>query len=77
VQTRTWKNAGERVRACYQQVIDESKSSQETQVRQVGFLASLCTRALVRMFQLTSTFSGKHLSPAKRTPHIEVKGSLN
>jgi glycosyltransferase involved in cell wall biosynthesis len=77
VQSRTWKNAGERVRACYQQVIDESKSSQETQVRQVGFLASLCTRALVRMFQLTSTFSGKHLSPAKRTPHIEVKGSLN
>ncbi len=56
VQTRTWQNSGDAVRAHYQQIIDEfaESSAAEEVRRQPGKMAALATNLLVLMFQLTA-----------------------
>ena len=74
VKSRTWRKASDQVRAYYQQLIDESLSSQVVRVRQAGFLPSKCTRALVRMFQLTAPSSGHRLQPGIVQAKADAEG---
>ena len=56
VQKRTWRNSGDKVRSHYQQLIDEfaaNPTSHEVK-RRPGQLATWCTKALVKMFQITA-----------------------
>ena len=54
VQTRTWRNSGDEVRAQYQQVISEFQLRLPSQIenRQPGTMATLLTKTLVYLFQL-------------------------
>lgn len=63
VQLRTWQNASDQVRTYYQQLIDDATHSRVLRRRTAGFLPSVCTRGLVRMFQLTAPVERPLRSP--------------
>jgi glycosyltransferase involved in cell wall biosynthesis len=69
VQTRTWRNSGDEVRAQYQQVISEFQLRLPSQIenRQPGTMATLLTKALVRLFQL--------LAPGITKPAVNMETS--
>lgn len=54
VQTRTWQNAANHVRCCYQQIIEESAATATRKNRVAGMLPAALTKTLVRAFQLTA-----------------------
>ena len=56
IQKRTWRNSGDEVRSHYQQLIDEFAGNPSSSLsrRRPGSMATLCTKALVQMFQLTA-----------------------
>lgn len=69
VQTRTWRNSSNEVRAQYQQVISEFQllSPSRIEYRRPGMMATLLTKALVRMFQF--------IAPGKASPAIKMETS--
>lgn len=69
VQTRTWKNSGDEVRAQYQQVISEFQTLSPSRMknRRPGMMATLLTRTLVRLFQL--------MAPGKTGPEVSMEAS--
>jgi hypothetical protein len=69
VQTRTWRNSSDEVRAQYQQVISEFQLLSQSQIenRRPGMMATLLTKALVRLFQL--------MAPGKTKPAVNIETS--
>lgn len=69
VQTRTWKNSGDEVRAQYQQVISEFQllSPNQFENRRPGAIATLLTKTLVRLFQM--------LAPRETKPAVNIETS--
>lgn len=69
VQTRTWRRSSDDVRSQYQQVISEFQLLSPSRIgnRQPGMMATLLTKALVRLFQL--------LAPGKTKPAANIETS--
>ncbi len=69
VQTRTWRRSSDDVRSQYQQVISEFQLLSPSRIgnRQPGMMATLLTKALVRLFQL--------LAPGKTKPAANMETS--
>jgi len=67
VQTRSWRHSSDEVRSQYQQVISEFQllSSSRIGNRRPGMMATLLTKALVRLFQL--------LAPGKTKPAVSME----
>jgi glycosyltransferase involved in cell wall biosynthesis len=69
VQTRTWRHSSDEVRSQYQQVISEFQLLLPSRIgnRRPGMMATLLTKALVRLFQL--------LAPGKTKPAVNMETS--
>ena len=69
VQTRTWRHSSDEVRSQYQQVISEFQLLSPSRIgnRRPGMMATLLTKALVRLFQL--------LAPGKTKPAVNMETS--
>lgn len=69
VQTRTWRHSSDEVRSQYQQVISEFQLLSPSRIgnRRPRMMATLLTKALVRLFQL--------LAPGKTKPAVNMETS--